>query len=110
MVGEVFDAPLPVTVIADWLLGHPLLAPEDARIFGALSTLLGHLDPPAAEGPPTSEGKVYEAVLLALAKASTRAPFVRPSDLGFEVQLAGAEEAEGEGSGGARFAAPTGDF
>lgn len=89
MIGDVFDFPLPITVIAEKLLQHPLLAHEDARIFGALSTLLSYLDPPntgTSDDAKTSEALVYEEVVVALATAASRAPFVCPSDLGFEVE------------------------
>ena len=97
MVGEVFDAPLPITVISSRLLRHSLLVPEDARVFGAISTLLSHLDPPSAEADTeasatrSAEAQVYEDVVSALAMASMRAPFVCPSDLGFDVEEAAAD-------------------
>ena len=107
-------SPPPLAAIADRLLRHPLLAPEDRRVFAALcrlTALLQEAVAAAAEaagegegegaasegGGPGGGGSEAEALLGrvvgALALAAMRCAFACPGDLGIEVEEAGEDEA-----------------
>lgn len=73
-------SPTPAAM-AESILSHPLLVLEDARLWTGINEIVGTLD-------PETDTDVYQRIIVAIAAASCRTPYVNPNDLGFEVEAA----------------------
>ncbi len=93
LLAPLLDTPMAMDALVDALLDHPVLAHDDARLFTAMSQLLGAV---AEQHAAATEGGddagealyrgLYERLARAVAVAAMRSPFTSPGDLGIEVE------------------------